>query len=155
MRIFDETKTIELKLNNLDLNKGHLIMDTKIIHHDKIDAITEIGHYETTAVYENGGRDVAWVIDIKGKDAVDAWDETEIIQIYKPYTKLELINMHMQKTRNRLSETDFKTMKYYEGSYTDEEYEPIRQERKHLREELNFLEKQIRDIELYQKDKEE
>jgi hypothetical protein len=39
-----------------------------------------------------------------------------------------------------LKDTDFKAIKYFEGYYTDEEYEPIKLERQSYRDKINALE---------------
>lgn len=42
--------------------------------------------------------------------------------------------------KKQLFESDYKAIKYSEGFYTEEEYEPIRQERAAIRERINLLE---------------
>ena len=42
-----------------------------------------------------------------------------------------------------LSFTDYKAIKYSEGLYTDEEYEPIKKQRQELRDEINKLQKEL------------
>lgn len=42
-----------------------------------------------------------------------------------------------------LSSTDYKAIKYSEGLYTDEEYEPIKKQRQDLRDEINKLQKEL------------
>lgn len=89
MRIFNEEKTIELITP--DLSRGYLRSDKLFIaRHDAIEAVEEKGHYETIKKYENGGEDVAWVVDVPAVEAQDAWDEYEAIQVYVPYTESEL-----------------------------------------------------------------
>lgn len=86
MRIFDETKTIELI--DYDLAKGYLKDDSLFIqHHEAIAAVAETGHYHTVASYPNGGKVVEWVIDIPEIKAQEAYDEYEDIQVYIPYTE--------------------------------------------------------------------
>ena len=89
MRVFDETKTIELK--EYDLNKGYL-KDEKLLiaHHEAVEAVEEQGHYETIAEYPNGGKDVEWVVDIQAVEAKEAYDEYEDILIYVQYNAEEL-----------------------------------------------------------------
>ena len=84
-----------MELENPDLSLGHLVEDKIIIaHHEAVEAVAEQWHYETAAVYENGGRDVKKVIDIPGVEARDAWDEYETVQRYVPYTDEELEAMN-------------------------------------------------------------
>ena len=92
MRILDLNG---MELENPDLSLGHLVEDKIIIaHHEAVEAVAEQWHYETAAVYENGGRDVKKVIDIPGVEARDAWDEYETVQRYVPYTDEELEAMN-------------------------------------------------------------
>lgn len=80
-----------MELENPDLSLGYLREEKILIsHHEAVEAVAEQWHYETAAVYENGGRDVKKVIDIPGVEARDAWDEYETVQRYIPYTDEEL-----------------------------------------------------------------
>lgn len=45
--------------------------------------------------------------------------------------------------KNQLKETDYKAIKYSEGYYTDEEYEPIKLERQELRNQIHEYEQEI------------
>ena len=45
--------------------------------------------------------------------------------------------------RHRLSETDYKAIKFFEGWLTEAEYAPVRAERQTLREQINALEGQL------------
>ena len=88
MRILDLNG---MELENPDLSMGYLMKEEILIsHHEAVEAVAEQWHYETAAVYENGGRDVKKVIDIPGVEAKDAWDEYDTVQRYIPYTDEEL-----------------------------------------------------------------
>ena len=90
MRIFDQNGN-ELQREDIDFSKGYLVDDTLFVeHHEAIEAVAEEGHWETVAEYENGGKDVAWIIDVPGVEAQEAWDEYEKIQRYILYTEEEL-----------------------------------------------------------------
>lgn len=92
MRILDLNG---MELNAPDMSLGYLTEDKILIaHHEAVDAVPEQWHYETAAVYENGGRDVKKVIDIPGVEAKDAWDEYDTVQRYIPYTDEELEAMN-------------------------------------------------------------
>ena len=92
MKILDENN---VELPSPDLSKGRLVEERLFIsHHEAVEAVAEQWHYETAAVYENGGRDVKKVIDIPGVEARDAWDEYETVQRYIPYTDEELEAMN-------------------------------------------------------------
>lgn len=73
-----------------DLTKGYLKPETQTIHHDAVEGVEEVSHYETIAEYPNGGKDVQKVVDVPGVEAKDAWDEEEQVQVYHLYTAEEL-----------------------------------------------------------------
>lgn len=73
-----------------DLTKGYLKHETQTIHHDAVQGVEEVSHYETLAEYPNGGKDVKKVVDVPGVEAKDAWDEEEQVQVYHLYTAEEL-----------------------------------------------------------------
>ena len=73
-----------------DLSLGWLEDKTQTIHHDAVEAVPEVSHYETLAEYPNGGKDVQKVVDAPGVEAKDAWDEEEQVQMYHLYTAEEL-----------------------------------------------------------------
>lgn len=102
MRILDLNG---MELENSDLSLGHLVEDKILIsHHEAVAAVAEQWHYETTAVYPNGGKDVAKVVDVPGVEAKEAWDEYETIQRYVPYTEEELAAM--EEARNKPTQQD-------------------------------------------------
>lgn len=117
MRIFNQDKTQEI--TEYDLELGYLADDTITTHHDAVEGVDEVGHYETIAEYPNGGKDVKWVIDIKGVKAQEAYDETESILVYKPYTESELARMAAEKTiqekKQELEETDYAIIKFMDS----------------------------------------
>ena len=73
-----------------DLSLGWLEDKTETIHHDAVEGVAEVSHYETLAKYPNGGKDVQKVVDVPGVEAKDAWDEEEQVQVYHLYTAEEL-----------------------------------------------------------------
>ena len=97
MRILDENN-IELTEDQINLELGYLQLETIISeHHEAIEETKEVGHYEVIAEYPNGGKDVAWVIDVPGTEAKEAWDEYEDIQRYVLYTEEELAAKEAEK----------------------------------------------------------
>lgn len=150
-RIFNENKTKELSNDDIDLKLGYLKNDTLEIIHPEVLGQEEEGHYITIAEYDNGGKDVEWVIDKPFIQHQDSYVEEEPIQIYIRYTDSELKHLkneiELNKLKQLLAESDYKAIKYAEGYYTEEEYKPIREYRESLRE-------QIRDI-IDNKDKKE
>ena len=91
MEIYDQEGN---PVTNYDPARGRLKQQVRIIHHEAVDAVEEQGHWETVAEYpETGGKDVAWVIDVQGVEAREAWDEEETYWLYIPYTEEELEQM--------------------------------------------------------------
>ncbi len=78
------------EITEYDLTKGYLTEAFETIHHDAVISVEEVGHWETVAEYPNGGKDVAWVIDVQGVAACEAYDEQVPYQTYTPYTPEEL-----------------------------------------------------------------
>ena len=85
------------------------------------------------------------------EDMIDV-DENLLNQIgiTKQYVNGEFIDYNVPQIRNRiielkrlLSETDYQAIKYAEAELSCEEFDPIRQQRKQWREEINQLEQQL------------
>lgn len=77
-------------IENPDLTLGYLKPETQTIHHDAVQAVAEVSHYETLAEYPNGGKDVQKVVDVPGVAAQEAYDEEVEVQRYILYTAEEL-----------------------------------------------------------------
>lgn len=150
MKIYNEDKTKVLNEEKLDLEKGHLESDTIVTHVPAKEGKPEEGHYEVIKEYDNGGKDVKWVVDKEGIPNVEEHDEYEDIQVYIPYTKEELKQKEIDKIveqinelKQTLSATDYKVLKHIEGYYTEEEFEEIKSYRENLREQIRALEVKI------------
>lgn len=87
------------RIDNPDLTLGYLKDSTRTVHHDAVEGVEEIWHYETIREYPNGGRDVERVVDVPGVKARDAWDEVIPIQIYVRYTQEELEAMEAERNK--------------------------------------------------------
>ena len=148
MKVYNEDKT-EI-LEDYDVNRGTLQDDILTIHYDKVDGVEEQGHYETIKEYENGGKDVEWIVDVPGVDPVEEHDEYEQIQIYIPYSDEKLAEIDkeikLKELKTELASTDYEAIKYSEGLYTDEEYEPTKKQRQELRNEINKLQKELDEL---------
>ena len=132
MKIYDEKKINVLSENDIDLEKGYLVDDQLVTHIPFKEGKPEKGHYETVKEYDNGGKDVEWVIE--------EHDEYEYIQVYVPYTEQELTDIKKEKIlveieqlKQTISSTDYQVLKYSEGCYTDEEFAEIKAHREMLR----------------------
>lgn len=90
------TESME-RIENPDLTLGYLKSGTRTVHHEAVDGVTEVWHYETVAEYPNGGKDIRKVVDVPGVQTQEAWDEEIPIQIYVPYTQEELDAIEAKK----------------------------------------------------------
>ena len=86
-------------IENPDLTLGYLRPSTRTEHHEAVEGVTVVWHYETVAEYPNGGKDVQKVIDVPGVAARAAWDEEIPIQIYVPYTQEELDRIEAERNK--------------------------------------------------------
>ena len=139
MRVFNETKTVEL--TEYDLNKGYL-KDDKIFvaHHEAVEGVAEEWHYETIREYSNGGKEVKKVIDVPAVPYQAEYDEYEDIQVFIPYTEKELASRKIAELKAKLEATDYQAIKYAEGAITAEEYAEMKTKRQAWREMINALE---------------
>lgn len=87
------------RIENPDLTLGYLKPGTRTEHHEAVQGVDEVWHYETVAEYTNGGRDIRKVIDVPGVEEKAAWDEEIEIQIYVPYTQEELDRMEAERSK--------------------------------------------------------
>lgn len=99
MRVYDETKSYELTV--YDLEKGNLVADKLFIaHHPEQAEIPAVKHREVKR-FPNGGASAEWVIDIPAVPAKPSWDEYEDIMVYVPYTAEKLQEI---ERNNRISD---------------------------------------------------
>lgn len=95
MKVYDNNG---LKITNPDFSLGRIVPDKRLVaHHPAVEAVEEVWHYEEIAVYPNGGKDFAKIVDVPGVEAVDAWDEYEDILRYIPYTPEELAEIEANR----------------------------------------------------------
>lgn len=93
MTIIDENNN---PIENPDLTLGWLKDDPETIHHEAVEAVEPVTHYEYK-VYPNGGRDRITVVDVPGVEGKEAWDETVERQRYILYTAEELAQRKAQE----------------------------------------------------------
>lgn len=96
MKIYDENMQ---RIENPDLSKGWLEVKKRTVEHAAIIGVKEVGHHEVIAEYPNGGKDIAWVIDVPGVEAKEAWTEEVAYQVYHPYTQDELDKMAEERAK--------------------------------------------------------
>lgn len=101
MRIIDSNG---IEIANPDLTKGYLKQETQTVHHDAVEAVEEVSHYETIAEYPNGGKDVRKVVDVPGVAAKEAYDEEVEVQRYVLYTAEELAAQEEARKRQEAKE---------------------------------------------------
>ena len=95
MKIIDESGAV--LTTEPDLQVGYLVDDVEIIHHDAIEAVAPVTHYEFSDPYPSGGRDRRTVIDKPGVDPQPAWDEEVPVMRYFRYTAEELAQREKEK----------------------------------------------------------
>lgn len=61
--------------------------------------------------------------------------------------KICYLRQYIENIKMELSNNDFQAIKYSEGWYTEEEYEPIKSEREAMREKIRELEKELEKLE--------
>lgn len=148
MKIYNEDETQELLYEDCDLLLGYFEDKTKTIMHSAIPGREEIGHYETIREYENGGKDVEWIVEIPGIEEQPAWEETVEYRVYILYTEEELKQNEYRNEysyyQKLLSDTDYKAIKFAEGWYTAEEYQPTKELREEYRQRIRELEELIK-----------
>lgn len=64
----------------------------------------------------------------------------QIVEIPKPSQK-QLAEQEIQELKQKLSDTDYKAIKYAEGLFAEEEYSQIKAQRQNWRDKINELEK--------------
>lgn len=87
------------RIEHPDLTRGYLEDSVRTVHHEAVEGVQEVWHYETIAEYKNGGRDVRKVIDVPGVPGREAWEERVPIQVYHPYTLAQLEKIEAAKNR--------------------------------------------------------
>ena len=92
------------RIEHPDLMLGYLRPGMRTEHHDAVEGVTEVWHYETVAEYPNGGKDIRKVVDVPGVEAQPAWDEEIPIQIYHQYTQEELDRIEAERNRPTMEE---------------------------------------------------
>lgn len=86
MKIYNQEKTQELNKEDIDLNKGYLIIDKLLVkHHEAVEA-KEAVYNDRPEKLSNGSTQVWKKLVSPAVEAKEAEDEYEEIQVYIPYT---------------------------------------------------------------------
>lgn len=147
MKVYNREKT--KILDSYDLTKGYLQDD--YIDVPEVQAVAEKGHYETIREYENGGKDVEWVVEVEGVEYKPAHQEQ--IQVYIPYTPEELQRFEdedkLSEVLTKLGETDYIINKMVEAINEQElnqikaKYAKTLAQRRKWRQEANDLKEKL------------
>lgn len=125
MKIYSEDKTKELKESDIDYNKGYLKNDVLETIIPSVKEVKEEGHYEVIKEYENGGKDVEWIIDVPGIKEQEEQLIKENIQVYVLFSDAELEeienNKKVQEARQYLKDTDYIANKIIEYQVLNKE----------------------------------
>ena len=141
MRILDSSG---IEIENIDETLGYTTEETIVtVHHDAIESVQEQFHYEVVKQYSNGGVDVKKVIDVPGVEAKDAYDETETILRWHPYTEEELAERAAAKEAERLALEEEERLAQEESERIQYENTLLRAQVSALTENLSFLEECI------------
>jgi len=122
MRILDKDDN-ELFETDIDFSVGELIEEKLFIcHHGKQEPVEEQGHYETIAEYDNGGKDVKWVVDVEKVEEKEAYDEYEDILRYTPFSEKKVLSIKLQREKieilNWFNDTDYMVLKVFRGNWS-------------------------------------
>ena len=145
MKIYNLSKTQELV--NVDLTKGYLKDDVLVSNIPAVQGVEEVSHFEVVKVYPNGGKDVKKIIDVPAVQAKEAQVVSQPIKVFVPYTEKEIsnriLNDRICALKEKLANSDYKALKFFEGELSDDEFYPIRIERRIWREEISRLQSQL------------
>lgn len=117
MRILDKDNN---EITNPDLEKGYLETETIVIkHHDAVEAKHGKSHIEVVKEYDNGGKDAITIWDEKPTEAKEAWNETEEIYRYIPYSSDELEKIAKAKEEAENKEAKLNSLYNAEMTFSD------------------------------------
>lgn len=117
MRILDKDNN---EITSPDIEKGYLKTETIVIkHHDAVEAKQGKSHIEVVKEYGNGGKDVITVWDEKPEEAKEAWDETEEIKRYIPYSSDELEKIAKEKEEAENKEVKINALYNADMTFSD------------------------------------
>jgi hypothetical protein len=99
MKVYNQDKTQILEEYNLQT--GRLVEDILTVTFDEVKGVEEQGHYETIKEYENGGKDVKWIVDVEKVEYKPKRTEQEKIFVYVPYTEQELKEIKINELKDK------------------------------------------------------
>lgn len=127
MKIYNEGKT--KIIDNPDLKLGCLKLDKLITKIPEVKEEKEEGFFKTIREYENGGKDVEWVVTKEGKCYSPEETIIEDIYVYIPYTPAEIEAKNLLEIRQKREMECFSVINrgilWYE-SLTDSQKEELK-----------------------------
>ena len=91
---------------------GYLTEETIITaHHEAVEGREPQWHFEVARTFPNGGRTMVKVVDVPGVEPVPAWDETEDILRWNPYTTEELAARAAEAAARQAAEIEAMTVR--------------------------------------------
>lgn len=138
MRIIDENN---IEITAPDYELGYAEPETIVkAHHEAVEAVEEQWHYEVVREYPNGGKDVARVVDVPGSPAREAWDETEEILRWHPYSAEELERREQERQAAAEAEAEAERLAQEAAAALERENARLRAQVDALMETQQFLE---------------
>lgn len=138
MRILDENN---IEITAPDYELGYAEPEVIVTaHHDAVEAVEEQWHYETLRTYPNGGKDVIRIIDVPGVQAQEAWDETEEILRWHPYSAEELERREQERQAAAEAEAEVERLAQEAAEAAERENARLRAQVSALMENQQFLE---------------
>lgn len=143
-RILTQDEQHFLTEEECDLAIGYLEDCIETVYHGAVEGQEETGHYITICEYNNGGKDVEWVVDTPKIEAKPAWEERIPYKRYCLYKEEEIRikenKNQIEQCKQQLADSDFKLFKFLEGIYTEDEYRPFKEKREVYRQIIRDLE---------------
>lgn len=104
MKIYNADKTRELSNYEIDLEKGHLVFDKKLVkHHEAVEA-KEAVYKDRPEKLSNGSIQIWKDLVSPAIEAKEAYDDYEEIQVYVLYTAEEKQHLYERKVDSLIRE---------------------------------------------------
>jgi hypothetical protein len=87
-----------------------------IKHHEAVEGTPEKFHYAVDRVFENGGVSYKRIVDAPAIPAKEAFDETEDILVFVPYTDEQLKEKRACEIRKRMEQLSQDFIQHWAGA---------------------------------------
>lgn len=118
-------------------------LETELAGHDVYCGLPVNGTY-SEPLKPKKGYEVIW--SDKKENWINKKIENDEPEPYEP-TELEKAYEELWKAKKTLSDTDYRTLKYVDGLYTEEEYAPYKEERAQLRQAVRDAQAKVDELE--------